>query len=189
MTSRERGGRPKRSSSSTRSSTADAPPTLRADAELVQGQLLISQGRLEQAVAVLEAGAARIRDDDPARAALLLCEAAFGKGIQGQVTAALGTAEAAVALAGPLGGPAAATAEVDARLGTHRRRGRRSRLPAAAAATPAGGRGLDGLQASARLGQFACWVEDYDTARRELEPAVALARERGHVSVLPLVAQ
>src|SRR6478752_950386 len=30
---------------------------LRADAELVQGQLLLSQGRLEQAVAVLEAGA------------------------------------------------------------------------------------------------------------------------------------
>ena len=159
---------------------------LRADAELLRGQLLISQGQLAQAVHVLEACATRIRADDPARAAVLLCEAAFAKGIQGQVTAALGTANAAVELAGPLGGASAATAE--ATLGWaliaagEGERGYPLLLRRSAAA-----RGIDGLQASARLGQFACWVEDYDTARRELEPTVALARERGHASVLPLV--
>ena len=48
------------------------------------------------------------------------------------------------------------------------------------------GRALDGWSGPARLGLFACWMEDYDTARRELERAVALARERGLVSDLPL---
>ena len=57
---------------------------LRADAEILQGQLLISQGRLAQAVDVLEAGAARIRDGDPARAAVMLCGAAFVKGQPGR---------------------------------------------------------------------------------------------------------
>ena len=42
------------------------------------------------------------------------------------------------------------------------------------------------MQASAQLGLFACWMEDYDTARRELEDAVADARDRGLVSSVPL---
>ena len=48
------------------------------------------------------------------------------------------------------------------------------------------GRAPDGWSGPARLGLFACWMEDYDTARRELERAVALARDRGLVSNLPL---
>ena len=35
------------------------------------------------------------------------------------------------------------------------------------------------------LGQYACWMEDYETARRELERGVAIAREEGSVSNLP----
>ena len=46
-------------------------------------------------------------------------------------------------------------------------------------------RALEGMSAPARLGQFACWMEDYDTARRELERGVASARDRGLVSDLP----
>ena len=160
---------------------------LRADAEILQGQLLVSQGRVDQAVEMLEAGAARIQGRDPARAAVMLCEAANGKGIQGEVTAALATAEAAVALARPLGGSSAATAEstlgwtlMSAGEGA---RGYPLLLRHAERANPST---LDGLQASARLGQFACWMEDYETARRELERVVAFARERGRVSVLPL---
>ena len=48
------------------------------------------------------------------------------------------------------------------------------------------GRALDGVQAPARLGLFALWMEDYVTARHELERAVVLARDRGLVSDLPL---
>ena len=83
---------------------------LRADAESLQGELLNSQGRIEQAARVLEAGAARIRDRDPARAAVMLCGAAFAKASQGEVTAAIADAEAAVVLAGPLGGASEAAA-------------------------------------------------------------------------------
>ena len=46
---------------------------LRADAEILQGQLLISQERLHHAARGLQSGAARIRDSDPARAAVMLC--------------------------------------------------------------------------------------------------------------------
>ena len=35
------------------------------------------------------------------------------------------------------------------------------------------------------VGQLAFWVEDYDTARRELEASIALARANGHVGDLP----
>ena len=105
---------------------------LRADAEILQGQLLISQGRIEQAARVLEAGAARIQDRDPARAAVMLCGAAFAKASHGEVTAAVATAEAAVALAGPLGGVGGG-GRVDARVDLDRCRGGRPRLSAAAA--------------------------------------------------------
>ena len=47
-------------------------------------------------------------------------------------------------------------------------------------------RAPDGWSGPSRLGLFACWMEDYDTARRELERAVAIARDRGLVSDLPL---
>ena len=47
-----------------------------------------------------------------------------------------------------------------------------------AEAPSARGRARSG-SASARLGLFACWMEDYDTARRELERAVAVARDAG----------
>ena len=73
---------------------------LRADVEGLQGQLLISQGRIEQAARVLESGAARIQDRDRARAALMLCGAAFAKSSLGEMPAAVATAEAAVELAG-----------------------------------------------------------------------------------------
>jgi DNA-binding CsgD family transcriptional regulator len=161
---------------------------LRADAEFLRGQLLISQGRCGQAVDLLEAGAARIQGRDPARAAVMLCEAAAGKGVLGDVTAALATAEAAVRLAGPLGGSSAARAEstlgwtlISAGEGA---RGYPLLLRHAERGYPSA---LDGLYASARLGQFACWMEDYDTARHEFDRVVAFARETGLVSVMPVV--
>ena len=138
---------------------------------------------------MLEAGAARIRDRDPARAAMMLCGAAFAKASQGEVTAAVATAEAAVALAGPLGGSSEAAA--NSTLGTvliaagEGARGYPLLLRHAERGDPSG-RAPDGWSGPARLGLFACWMEDYDTARRELERAVALARERGLVSSLPL---
>ena len=84
---------------------------LRADAEILQGQLLISQGRLDHAARGLQSGAARIRDSDPARAAVMLCGAAFVQASQAELTAAVATAEAAVELGAPLGGASAAAAE------------------------------------------------------------------------------
>ena len=75
---------------------------LRADAERLQGALLNSRAA-STGGPVLDAGAARIRGHDPARAAVMLCGAAFAKASRGEVTAAIATAEAAVALAGPLG--------------------------------------------------------------------------------------
>jgi DNA-binding CsgD family transcriptional regulator len=161
---------------------------LRADAEILQGQLLISQGHLEPAVQVLEAGAARIRNADPARAAVMLCGAAFVKASRGELPAATATAETAVALAKPLGGFSAAAAE--------------STLGWVLIGAGEGARGyplllrhadrgdamhtMEGVQASAQLGLFAVWVEDYDTAGREIERAVAVARDRGLVSSMPL---
>ena len=162
---------------------------LRADAEMLQGQLLISLGRIEQAARVLEAGAARIRDADRARAALMLCGAAFARTSHGEMTAAVATAEEAVALAGPLGGSSAAAAELS--LGTvliaagEGNRGYPLLLRHAERVDPSA-RALDGWSGPSRLGLFACWMEDFDTARRELQRAVALARDRGLVSSLPL---
>ena len=162
---------------------------LRADAEILQGQLLISQGRLHHAARGLRSGAARIRDSDPARAAVMLCGAAFVQASQADLTAAVATAEAAVELGAPLGGASAAAAE--------------STLGWILIAAGEGARGyplllrqvdrrdgavrtLEGVQSSAQLGLFACWMEDYGTARREVERAVALARDNGLVSSLPL---
>ena len=162
---------------------------LRADAESLQGELLNSQGRIEQAARILEAGANRIRDRDPARAAVMLCGAAFAKASQGEVTAAITNAEAAVVLAGPLGGASEAVA--NSTLGTvliaagDGARGYPLLLRHAERGDPSA-RAPDGWSGPARRGLFACWMEDYDTARRELERAVALARERGLVSNLPL---
>jgi hypothetical protein len=45
--------------------------------------------------------------------------------------------------------------------------------------------GLPGPGTGINLGQLACWVEDYGTARRELEGSIALARAQGSVSELP----
>jgi hypothetical protein len=87
------------------------PAEIRADAEVLQGQLLISRGRLDQAARGLQAGAARIRDRDPARAAMMLCGAAFVEASQAEIAAAVATAETAVALARPSGGASAAAAE------------------------------------------------------------------------------
>jgi DNA-binding CsgD family transcriptional regulator len=102
--------------------------------------------------------------------------------------AAVATAEAAVDLAGPLGG--ASTAAAESALGWiliasgEGARGyplllRHAERGDSATRTP------EGVQASARLGLFACWMEDYATARREVECAVALARDTGLVSSLP----
>jgi DNA-binding CsgD family transcriptional regulator len=160
---------------------------LHADAAILRGQLLLSQGRLEEGTRVLEAGAAGIRDRDPARAAVMLCGAALAKAGQAGVRAAVATAEAAVALAGPLGGASAAAAE--STLGWtlitagNSERGYPLLLRHAERGDPAG-RAPDGVPAVA-MGQFACWMEDYDTARSEIERAVTLARDRGLVSDLP----
>ncbi len=162
---------------------------LRADAEILQGELLNSQGRIEQAARVLEAGAARIRDVDPARAAVMLCGVAFAKTSQGEMTAAVAAAEAAAALAGPLGG--SSEMAVNSTLGTvliaagDGARGYSLLLRHAERGDPSV-RSPDAWSGPVRLGLFACWMEDYDTARRELEYAVDLARERGLVSNLPL---
>jgi tetratricopeptide (TPR) repeat protein len=159
---------------------------LRADAEILQGRFLISLGRGERAIEVLEAGGARIADSDPARATLMLCGAALAKGVQGDAQAAVETAEAAVALGGPLGGASATVAKstlgwflIVAGEGA---RGYPLMLRHAERADPSRG-AQDGVPNS--LGQFACWMEDYDTARRELERGVAIARDRGFVSDLP----
>jgi DNA-binding CsgD family transcriptional regulator len=162
---------------------------LRADAEILHGQILISQARLTEAARVLEPGAARIRDSDPARAAVMLAGAAFAKASQAELTAGVATAEAAVALSRPLGGPAAAIAEATLGwiliLAGEGARGYPLMLQHAERGEPPG-RALDGVQAPARLGLFALWMEDYDTARQELERAVVLARDRGLISDLPL---
>ncbi len=162
---------------------------LRADAEILQGQILISQARLVEAARVLDAGASRIRDDDPARAAVMLCGAAFATASQAELASGVAKGEAAVALAGPLGGPAAAVAESTLGwiliLAGKGSRGYPLMLRHAERGEPLG-RALDGVQAPARLGLFALWMEDYATARHELERAVALARDRGLVSDLPL---
>jgi hypothetical protein len=151
---------------------------LRADAEVLQGQLLISQGRLDQAAQGLHEAAARIRDRDPARAAVMLCGAAFVEASQAELTAAVETAERAAALAGPFGGASAAAAE--STLGwilIAAGEGARGYplLLRHAGRGDAAGRTLQGLQASAQLGLFACWMEDYGTARREVERAVTRA--------------
>ncbi len=167
----------------------DVVAELRADVEGLQGQLLISQGRIEQAARVLESGAARIQDRDRARAAVMLCGAAFAKSSQGDMPAAVATAEAAVELAGQSGGSASATA--NSTLGTvliaagEGARGYPLLLRHAERGDPSG-RAPDGWSGPARLGLFACWMEDYETARRELERAVSLSRDRGLVSNLPL---
>ena len=161
---------------------------LRADAEILHGQLLNSQGRFELAVDVLEASAARSQDRDPARAAVMLCGAAFAKGIQAEVTAAVATAEAAVELARPLGGSSTAVAE--STLGWvltgvgEGARGYALLLRHAESEDPLA-RAPDGVLSATRLGQVACWMEDYGAARRVLERGLALARERGLVSDLP----
>jgi DNA-binding CsgD family transcriptional regulator len=157
-----------------------------ADAEILQGQFLISQGRVAQAIDVLQAGAARIGPRDPARATLMLCGAAFGTGLSGTVTAAVATAEAAVVLARPLGGVPATAAGLTLGwflvLAGEGARGYPLLLRHAERAD-APGRARDGLPR--HLGQYACWMEDYDTARRELKLGVAIARDKGFVSDLP----
>jgi DNA-binding CsgD family transcriptional regulator len=162
---------------------------LRADAEILRGQLLISRGLLVQAMQGLEAAAARIQDRDPARATVMLCAAAFVKAGRAEMPAAVMSAQAAVDLAVAIGGASIAAAEsalgwilIAAGEGArgyplllgHAERGD------SATRTP------EGVQASARLGLFACWMEDYGTSRRELEHAVAFARDRGLVSSMPL---
>ncbi len=162
---------------------------LRADAEILQGETLISQGRLAQAARGLSAAADRIRDRDPARAAVMLCGAAFVQASQAELVAAVATAEAAVVLAGPLGGSSSAAAE--STLGwvlIAAGEGARGYplLLRHAPRDDASGRTPEGLRVSAQLGLFACWMEDYDTARRETERAVGGARDGGFVSNLPL---
>jgi DNA-binding CsgD family transcriptional regulator len=158
---------------------------LRADADDLHGQLLISQGRLRPAARELDAGAARIRDRDAARAALMLCTAAFAKSSLGELPAAIDTAETAVELAGPLGGSAAAAAESSLGyiliIAGEGARGYPLLLRHADSGDPAR-RALNSEFVPARLGLFACWMEDYDTARRELERAVVFARDGALVS-------
>jgi DNA-binding CsgD family transcriptional regulator len=98
-------------------------------------------------------------------------------------------AEAAVALAGPLGGSSTAAAEsalgwilIIAGEGA---RGYPLLLRHADSGDSTR-RALNGEFVPARLGLFACWMEDYDTSRRELEAAVVLARDRSLISNLPL---
>jgi DNA-binding CsgD family transcriptional regulator len=160
---------------------------LRADAEILQGQSLNSLGRGDRAIEVLEAGAARIGESDPARATVMLCGAAFAKMTRGEMTAAVATAEAAVVLAGALGGASATAAK--STLGFclivngEGARGYPLMLRHAERAGSSSGPTRDGLPR--HLGHFACWMEDYDTARRELERAVAFARDNGFVGDLP----
>ncbi len=151
--------------------------------------MLISQGRLDQAERALEASAARTRYRDPARAAVMLCGAAFVQANQCRMAAAVATAETAVALAGPLGGASAAVAEWTlgwVLIGTGE--GARGYPLLLRHIGPDGDsrRTREGIQASAQLGMLACWMVDYETARHELERAVAVARDRGLVNSLPL---
>jgi DNA-binding CsgD family transcriptional regulator len=164
-------------------------PDLRADAEILRGQLLLSQGRLEQAIELLEAAAARIQDGDRARAAVMLCGAAFARATRADVTAAVATAETAAALAEPLGGASQAAAEstlASILIGAGEGARGYPLLLRHAEEGGTSGRTSDGMQVSARLGLMACWMGDYETAGRELERAVAHARDEGLVSSLPL---
>ena len=107
----------------------------------------------------------------------------------GALPVAVATAEAAVELAGPRVGASATATELDTREDLDRGGGGRSRLSAPAAARRTRrpfGSTPEGCSASARLGLFACWMEDYETARRELERAVALSRDPGLLGGLPL---
>jgi DNA-binding CsgD family transcriptional regulator len=119
----------------------------------------------------------------------MLCGVAFVQASRAEISAAVTTAEAAVGLAGPLGGAGASAAE--STLGwilivagegdrgyplllRHAERGHAER------------RTLESLRESAALGMFAGWMEDYGTARREVERTVAFARDQGLVTSLPL---
>src|SRR4051794_3764877 len=119
----------------------------------------------------------------------MLCGAAVATTNEAGLAAGVETAEAAVALAGPVGGSCAAAAEstlgwllVGAGEGA---RGYPLLLRHAESGDPVT-RILNGDFVPARLGLFACWMEDYDTSRHQLEAAVVLAREKGLVSHLPL---
>jgi len=161
---------------------ADPPLSVRADLELLRGNMLIWLGRLDEAVSLLEQAADEIRTSDLERATALLCGAAFARSMAGDVPGGVATATTAVWTGEKAGGASLAGAQLmlgwtlilagQARRGYPLLRRWGDHAPAV-------------FQTRAMMGQIATWVGDDETARRELERAVARARAEGCADDLP----
>ena len=164
---------------------AGPPAALRADLELLRGDALLWNGRVQEAASLFEAAARDVPASDPGRGTLLLSGSAFARARAGDFRGAVESATAALELAEDVGGGVSSHAHVILAwtlvLAGEAPRGY-PRLLRWSRESPGG---LPGPEAGAMFGQLAVWMEDYGTARRELEGSVARARAAGCVSELP----
>ena len=158
-------------------------PSLRGDVDFLRAQALWTTGRLQDAYEMLVDGAARSRAIDLSRAVSMLWTAALTQAMSGNIAACVRTAERAVELARA----GDDTDRVSARfalghaqiLAGHGDRAYpilRQNAGAAFARDP-----LAGAAVRPPLGQLACWMEDYDTARHDLSATIADARSDGAI--------
>ena len=159
--------------------------SLRADLELLYGNALLWQGRCEEAARRFESASRDIRDSDPRRATQLLCGAAFGQAMAGDVPRAVASATTAARLAENADAVALASANVTLAwaliLAGEAKRG----YPLLMRCSTEAPSRLPGVGTGLHLGQLAYWVEDFETARHELERRITSARADGCPSDLP----
>jgi DNA-binding CsgD family transcriptional regulator len=165
------------------------PPLVGADFALLRGHALLWHGHVAEAAALFADAARRVQDADAGRAVTLLSGAAFAQAVDGDVDAAVRTARASVGMAESVAGSEQASAR--STLGSLlilAGEGAEG-YPLLPRSPPASGHGDDALARLPTLappfGQCACWMEDFDTARTELEGSVAQARTAGLLSALP----
>ena len=158
----------------------DPPPDVRSEAELLRGRTLMWHGAPNEAHRVLMAEAARIEAADPARAVQALCEAAVSRAMAGDIGACLDLARSAHVASARLEPARAAKAALTLGfalvLNGEGKRGYPRYVDSLDAAAGSLGPGHPGL--------VACWMEDYELARRSLREAIDSARDGGALAEL-----
>jgi tetratricopeptide (TPR) repeat protein len=160
---------------------------LRLDLDALHGRALWWTGEIAAARKVLIEGAGAARPIDGERAALLLCDAAVLSIMSGDIAHAVGTAGDALDLsrdASPVvRAKAAYTYGTMAILDGRGDRG----YQLVRTALPVIEHLIDQNPTNVWIpaGYVACWMEDFEAARRLLDRAVAAARERSMLTAMP----
>ena len=164
-------------------------PAVRAEMQQMRGMALMHLSPMMEVFAVLVDEASRVEPNDPERAAMMFATASIGAIGAAEVELAVGTAQRAVRLSRPIGGPVGMLAVLALSFGLtlagevdEARAILEPLIPLLETLDPLGEAGIVVVTAA----HMFSWVEDWDTARRLLERIVGTARSASAVTMLPL---